>query len=215
MHKFKTVSIADIENTAVAYSCWIIGTGPSLDDIVVSQLVDRDIIAINGAIMAFQGAYKMRNLTWLFRDLTAYRKVVPFVDKWPHRILTRGRNVPNVTADKCDVFYFSEDDPRAYCKATSATCAVRLASHMGYKRCYLVGCDCAKHADGRIHARGLHHFSTTTEDLIDMRFETWIEDWRLLELERLPTHVVRCFKSEVLKQFTYLPFKTAIKEHNK
>jgi len=163
-------------------SCFIVGSGPSLDNIDAEKTTaGHPVFAINASITLFKTA------TWIFKNMNARDQALPHINpSWqPKRIFTREANVTRFKAwDGTETIGFNELQGEAYGKHTSATSAAKVALHLGYRTIYLLGMDC-RETPGIPYAKALQFQNCiyTTPEKQKIYFDNFILDWKLLKSE--------------------------------
>lgn len=124
---------------------WIVGSGPSLDDVDVGLLAGRHIFALNGAIQLFVDRKRYPDAWWLFWDLRAFNQIWPHIEEdWGViRAIVHKRAMENTRHLRCSgrfIAYVREAFPT---QRTVIETALLIGDYMGYDEIYLAGVDFA------------------------------------------------------------------------
>ena len=127
---------------------WIVGSGPSLDDVDLMRIRGEYIFALNAAYTLFRDARTYGRAWWLWWDMRVYREVFPRMigeDKrqWPvlRAILHKNgmENMRSYRGQSRTIVYPREERFRP--KRTVAETALLIADFLGFNDAYLVGID--------------------------------------------------------------------------
>lgn len=140
---------------------WIVGSGPSVDDVDLKRLRGEHIIALNASIVLFANSALYPNTHWLYRDLRAFRETFPKLveAKWRcWKLITHDRGFYCMK----DTNIWKRHSVAAHLYALSGLVhqrtisedALQIANYLEFAEAYLLGVDCAVR-DGRYYCKAL------------------------------------------------------------
>lgn len=132
---------------------FIVGSGPSLDDLDLSLLDGQCVWALNASATLFQDR---PGLFWLFRDTRTIAQVLPRLKHWQtFRVITHVRGISDLECQtKRGRRAYIYDPQGVVHLRTVAEDAIQLARRAGAKDVVLVGVDCSA-PPGRPYAAAL------------------------------------------------------------
>ena len=133
--------------------CFIVGSGPSLDDLDLASLRGQVVWALNASATLFDDR---PGLFWLLRDRRAIREILPRLAHWKRmRVVTHVKAFSQIETDtqKPRHAYVYEERSVVHTR-TIAEDALQLARRAGCSDAVLVGVDC-KAPPGRPYAKAL------------------------------------------------------------
>lgn len=138
--------------------CWIVGTGPSIDDIDLSRIPRVDhtrIFALNGAILWFD--MPGDNAWWVFTDKRVLHEIGGEVQTFKTlRCLCYKQTMEMMRSWRCSGRWVEYSREAFRQKRTCAETAILLARYLGFSRAFLVGVDgFATKEDARPYTRKL------------------------------------------------------------
>lgn len=141
-------------------SCWIVGSGPSLDDVKLGEIPkDAHIYCLNAAMTLFADSKKWKNAWWIYRDRRICMEVGKRLSGWlKWKVLTHKKALQNlkdsrIARYKNVVAYLYEPTALVH-KRTVVEDALQIVQMLGYEEVNLLGIDhCI--VDGRPYARNL------------------------------------------------------------
>ena len=138
--------------------CWLVGSGPSLDEVDLSKIKDQTIFAVNAAITLFSEA-KFRDAWWIFRDRRIVHQLGKRLDKWGlWRVITHKsgfmtvKDVCGHTGKRMVVYLYNKD--AIIHRRTIIEDALQILQLLGFKQVNLVGIDHAV-VENRPYAKAL------------------------------------------------------------
>lgn len=145
------------ENKHQCERCFIVGSGPSLDDFDLSKIGKEYVFCLNASITLFANSHRHPNAWWVVHDRRAILEIAPKLEDW-HRWKIITHNKP-WTALK-DIGIRGGVNALIYPQhkiihtRTVAEDAIQIAEYMGFDEAYLVGIDCGVR-DNRPYAKAL------------------------------------------------------------
>jgi hypothetical protein len=208
-----------LKNTAIENTAFIVGSGPSLDEIPYTdfgRIQQFPVFAVNAAASLF--VWYQYRINWVFKNLSAFRKTKDrCMDSRIKKIFTRTRNVDTVQSfyrnGSLSVVGFDEDQGEAFSKHTTATAAARVAHHVGHRRLVLVGMDYTP-TEGKPYAKRLKYQRCIYELPAKQEeyFGNFEKDWQILKDELTDTEIINCSPVSKDRVFPYRPLQNVLKE---
>ena len=177
--------------------CYIIGGGPSVNNMDLSLIKDKFVIGVNMA-------YKLGTWVdiWFFGDSNIYKHNRQDIEKWPNRIVSCG----GATKNKKKIEYYYRCRKHAICfepkhlafpneGANSGATAINLAIREGFDSVVLLGYD-MKVIDGKHHYHN-YYKKEPRDDAYDrfmLHFERISKDAEIEILNATPDSELPFFK---------------------
>jgi hypothetical protein len=127
--------------------CWLIGSGPSLDEVKLGKIPKEDhVYCLNASICLFADAKKWPNAWWIFRDRRICQEVGKRVSTWGRwKVITHQKAFQQlkdtrIARFKNVVAYLYELSGVTH-QRTIVEDALQLIQFMGFKEVNLVGID--------------------------------------------------------------------------
>lgn len=186
-------------------SCWVIGSGPSLDTYDLSQISHKDtVLACNAAITKVQHVEKA---WWVFNNSTAYKWTVDKIDKNKGlRTISFDEQTRSVVDHGGRAYFYTRE--QAFPNHTTAETMLRIADHMGLRRAFMLGIDCLP-TSGKPYARDLQYAHCIYENRQEEYFANFVYGlWKTSE--ELNIQVFTCSPFFPGGVFHYVTFGVAL-----
>lgn len=175
----------------------------------VASIHGMDIFAQNAAITVCESGAGV--VHWIWKNLPAYEQTAPRIKHMPTYQWTRKENRSIATKLGAPTVLFDDKEKReAWCRNTAGTAMVRIAYHLGYRTCFLLGMDCAASSDGKPYAKQLMYARCIYEDRQNEYYANWLGDWKLLRDELWDMTIVQCSPIWPSDMFPRMEFRRAV-----
>ena len=129
-------------------SCWIVGCGPSLDDVDLNLIRDKNVFALNASITAFATKAKIPGIWWFYRDRRLGPEVEPYLMAagWnPWRVITPDKSITylldRMRKQPKSLLVRTYDEGSVIHQRSVVEDALQIAHRMGFGRSILLGVD--------------------------------------------------------------------------
>lgn len=142
--------IGGLRNTCGGETLWIVGAGPSLDDVDLGALKGEYIFALNSAGIFFGDRRKFPNAWWVWWDLRAYREIWPHMQKDHVQAIVHKRGNEMMRSHKgSGRFIYYKGESLFKPVRTVLETALLIGEFLGFDRANLVGVDGMVARDGK------------------------------------------------------------------
>lgn len=136
---------------------FVVGSGPSMNDVDLSLLEGQHVWALNAAATLFTDTTRFPDATWMFRDRRAIPQIAPKLAGWKRwRVVTTDKCYAQIehNGPRVSMTTYKYREPWVHHERTVAEDAIQIARKVGFVDVVLVGVDCAVPA-GRPYAEAL------------------------------------------------------------
>jgi len=217
--------IGPLEGKCKGLRCWIVGTGPTLDDIDINALRGQYVMALNSAILKFMNVRAFPDAWWVWYDARTLRELWPRVQKEWKRVqcVIHKKGIEDMRSALCAGRYVEYVKHEFHASRTCAETAILLAQFLGFSEIFLAGIDGMMAREGEPYAKTLSqkkqcHFMTQgDQDSCVKSSNQMIHAMatlkgRLKERGEVPRIVQTSTIYPNREQFEFLPFDEAVKE---
>lgn len=122
---------------------WIIGAGPTLDDVPIKTFEGEYVFALNAAATLFKNFRKFPDAWWLWWDQRTYREVWPKLNDWQRvQTIVHKKGMEMLRAHRGSGRFLSYGTGDQFKpKRTVAETALLIADFLGFDEAVLVGVD--------------------------------------------------------------------------
>ena len=153
MTKQITSPIAHVENKMGGEDVWIVGSGPSLDDIDERKLQGKYIYALNWSYKLFLDYEKYPDAWWLYCDKRAYYQVKDYLQNNKVQVIVEKRNMEQMRSLRQFVHWVWYPRNTFSQERSIAETALQMADFCGFDRAFLVGIDGFRIKPGQPYTR--------------------------------------------------------------
>jgi len=216
--------IGPLQGSCRGLRCYIVGTGPTMDDVNLSKLRGQYIMALNGAVLKFTNLRSYPDAWWVWYDARAYRELWSRVkDQWRRiQCIIHKKGMEDMRSHLGAGRYveYVKDNFRA--SRTVAETAILLCQFLGFSEVVLVGIDGMQARDGIPYASGFEwkhcRFMTAGQQescqkssaQMVQAFEDLKE--KLADRGRVPRIIQTSVAYPVRDQFEFVPFDKIVEE---
>ena len=136
---------------------YVVGCGPTIDDLDMDKLAGKEIFALNAAISLFTDPKKFRRAHWFFRDGRAGPEIWPHVGRWqnPKFVTTligyrRLKDLAGIHKESHIAYLYPRETIRHERSVIEDT--LQVLAQAGYRKVFLVGVD-HRMRDGQPYAK--------------------------------------------------------------
>lgn len=214
--------IGPLEGSCKGLQCFVVGSGPSLDDVNLASLKGKYILALNAAILKFTSVRSYPDAWWVWYDSRAYREMWERVTSGWNRIqcLTHKKGMEDMRGHKGGGRYIEYVKDEFRPERSVVETAILLAQFLGFSEVVLVGIDGMQGRDGEPYAKGLSkpcHFMQQGDQASCRRSsESMVQaldrlNERMAERGRVPRIIQTSELYPRRDQFEFLPFDEAVR----
>jgi hypothetical protein len=158
MHVSSDIGVLQAEKRFLGQTCWLMGSGPSLDEIDISLLKGKTVFAVNAAITLIANN-TFKSPWWLFRDRRIVHQIGSRLDRWKRWGIFTHKAAFMTVKDVCGVKNKSMvahlyDKEGVIHKRTIIEDALQIIKMLGFKQVNMVGVDHAV-VENRPYAKAL------------------------------------------------------------
>lgn len=152
MTAFCTEEIGTLQDSCKGYRLFIVGAGPTIDDVNLGKLKGQYIFALNAAATLFTNPRAFPDAWWVWWDLRACREVYPRVKSTRIQSLVHKKGLEELRVHRGTgrfVHYRHQNQFKP--RRTVAETAILLGDFLGFEEAILVGVDGLVGRNGRAY----------------------------------------------------------------
>jgi len=216
--------IGPLEGTCEGLRCWIVGAGPSLDDVPIAALRGKYIMALNAAVLKFTNVRAFPDAWWVWCDSRTLRELWDKVRKtWKRtQCLIHKKGMEDMRSHQGAGRYIEYVKEEFKATRTVAETAILLAQFLGFSEIVLVGIDGMQARDGKAYAdefnewKQCHFMKNGTQESCQRSSDQMVEAMEALKKRMgdrgdIPRIIQTSELYPARSQFEFMPFAEAVK----